>query len=443
MLRRLLLLCCVVCPLLLAGCGRETTAERAANDYAARELAAAPTHTNLPDYSLPADKLAKAVLLETVRTSMALADDVWGIVQLVLLLWLGAVAWMRDKALSAGRNRWLQGLVFVVLFVGVTFLLNLPLAAFQHHLSVRYGLSIQGWGSWFADKGKSLLISLFVLDLLTMLLFFIIRKAPRRWWMVFWAASIPIALFGVFITPQVEKLFNKFEPLQLHHPELVAQLERVAERGHMNIPPERMFLMQASAKVTTINAYVTGFGASKRVVVWDTSLSKGTPDEILFIFGHESGHYVLGHLAQGIAMTLAVLLVLLYVGYRFVQWAIARFGGRWGVPAQEDWSALAVLLLAFSIFSMLLQPLSATISRDREHAADVYGQEAIHGIVADPQTTVKNAFHVLGESVLEDPNPNRFVEFWEYDHPATGRRAAFGAAYDPWAGRMQPKYFGK
>jgi len=95
------------------------------------------------------------------------------------------------------------------------------------------------------------------------------------------------------------------------------------------------------------------------------------------------------------------------------------------------------------VFSLFIEPVQCAISRAHEHAADVYGQEAIHGIVADPQTAAKGAFDVLGETGLSDPNPNRFVEFWMYDHPATGRRAAFAKAYDPWAPEMEPKYFKK
>jgi Zn-dependent protease with chaperone function len=102
-----------------------------------------------------------------------------------------------------------------------------------------------------------------------------------------------------------------------------------------------------------------------------------------------------------------------------------------------------VLLLAFSIFSALTEPVTSAVSRNQEHAADVYGQEAIHGIVADPQATAKGAFDVLGETGLSDPNPRSFVEFWSYDHPANGRRAAFAKAYDPWAPGMEPKYFPK
>jgi Zn-dependent protease with chaperone function len=442
-LRRFALLLCLCGTVLLAGCAQETPAEHAANVYAAQEIAAAPPHGNLPDYSLPPDKLAQAQHLASVHVTMHFADAAWGIVQLVLLLWLGIIAWFRDVAVRTGKNRWLQGYVFLLLFLIASFVLELPLELYGQHLSLKYGLSVQSWGSWFGDQAKSFGLSWVIGGLLLMLLFWVIRKFPKRWWLLFWACTIPILLFGVFASPYIEPIFNHYEPLQKTHPELVAQLEQVVARGHMNIPPERMFLMKASAKVTTLNADVEGFGHSKRVVVWDTSIAKATPDEILFIFGHESGHYVLGHITRGLLLGFASLFVLLYLGFRFVRWAIARFGGSWRIPSQEDWGALAVLLLAFSLFGLVTEPVTSTFSRHQEHAADVYGQEAIHGIVTNPQAAVKGAFDVLGETGLDDPNPNPFIEFWTYDHPAVGRRAAFGAAYDPWAVGYMPKYFGK
>jgi Zn-dependent protease with chaperone function len=428
-------------PLLLTGCARQTTAERAANAYAAHEIAAAPLHGNLPDYSLPPDNLAKAQHLAAVHVTMHFADEIWGIVQIVLLLWLGVIGWMRDRALRAGSNRWVQGYAFLLLFLLVSTLLELPLELYSHHLSLQYGLSVQRWPSWFADQGKAFLLTWAVGGLLLMLLFWVIRELPRGWWFVFWLFTIPITMFGLFVMPYIEPIFNHYEPLQQSHPELVARLEQVAQKGHMNIPPERMFLMKASAKTTTLNADVEGFGHSKRVVVWDTSITTAKPDEILFIFGHESGHYVLKHIAQGLAISFIGSFVLLFLGFRFVRWSIARFGPRWRIPSQQDWGALAVLILALSLFSLFLEPVTSTISRAHEHAADVYGQEAIHGIVPDPQAAAKGAFDVLGSTSLADPNPSHFIEFWTYDHPAIGRRAAFAAAYNPWAPGMQPKYF--
>jgi STE24 endopeptidase len=434
---------CLPLPFSAAAHGAETPAEHAANVYAANEMAAAPVHGNLPDYSLPTDKLAKAQHLVAIRETIHFATGIWGIVSLLLLLWLGTIGWMRDTANKTSRNRWAQGYLFLLLYLIVNFLVGLPLELYDQHMQLKYGFSVQSWASYFGDDAKSFGLAWILGGLVFMLLFWVIRKFPRRWWLVFWGAAIPIVLFGIFVAPYMNLLFNRFEPLQLHNPELVARLEQVVEKGHMNIPPDRMFLMKASEKVTTLNAYVTGFGSSKRVVVWDTSLQKGTPDEVLFIFGHECGHYVLGHIVIGVLVTILTLLVLLFLGYHFVTWAIAKFGARWKVPDQQDWAAFAVLLLAFSIFSALLEPAQAAFSRHDEHAADVYGQEAIHGLVSDPQTVAKDAFDVLGENSLADPNPSPLYELWTYDHPAIGRRAAFSKAYDPWAPRYEPKYFKK
>jgi Zn-dependent protease with chaperone function len=276
-----------------------------------------------------------------------------------------------------------------------------------------------------------------------MLLFWVIRKFPKRWWVVFWVCTIPIIFFGIYVAPYIEPIFYHYEPLTKTNPGLVAKLEEVVQKGNMNIPPERMFLMKASAKVTTLNADVEGFGASKRVVVWDNTITKATPDEIVMVFGHESGHYVLGHIAKGLTFSIVLLLVTIYLGFLFVQWALRKFGVAWKIPAQEDWAALAVLLLAFSIFGAITEPMNSAYTRSQEHAADVYGQEAVHGIVANPQAAAQGAFDVLGETSLADPNPNQFYEFWTYSHPAIGRRAAFAKVYDPWAPGFEPKYFKK
>jgi Zn-dependent protease with chaperone function len=427
----------------LTGCATETSAEHAANAYATQELAAATPHGNLPDYSLSPTDLAKAQHLSIVHETLHFGDEAWGIVSLLLLLGFGGIAWMRDTATKFSTNRWAQGYAFLLLYLLAATLLSLPLDLYAQHLSLRYGLSVQSWPSWFGDQAKAFALTWIIGGLLLMLLFWIIRKLPRTWWLAFWCVSIPIVLFGIFAAPYIEPIFFKYQPLEKTNPALVAKLEQVVEKGHMNIPPERMFLMKASAKLTTLNADVEGFGASKRVVVWDTTIAKMTPDEIIFVFGHESGHYVLGHIASTVVFTIGILLVSLYLGYLFVHWAIANFGARWGVTSQNDWAALAVLLLAFSVFGILLEPIQNAYSRMHEHAADVYGQEAVHDLVSDPQTTAVGAFDVLGKTSFADPNPSTLYEFWTYSHPSIGRRAAFGKAYNPWIPGMEPKYFKK
>jgi STE24 endopeptidase len=393
-------------------------------------------------YTLPPEKLKLATELFRVRTTLYFVGSVWGILQIVLLLALGVPAWMRNVVESVTKSRWVQCFLFVFLFLLAIALLDVPLRIYGHHLGLAYGLSVQGWGSWALDWAKSFLISWLVTGLLVMVLFWIIRRSLERWWFWFWIPTMAAVLFGIFLSPVlVDPLFNNFEPLQKAHPALVQQLERVVARSGVSLPPDRMFFMRASQKVTGLNAYVTGFGPSKRLVLWDTTIAQSTPDELSGVFGHELGHYALHHIAFGVLFAAAALLVAFFVGQRMTQGLLRRYGARWRIRSQEDWACLAVLMLVLNVLSFFSAPIENAFSRSIEHAADVYGQEAIHGIVADPQATTVQGFQRLGEVSLEDPTPHPFVEFWTFGHPSTASRAAFAAAYNPWTAGQHPKYF--
>ena len=409
---------------------------------AAALAAAANDHTA---YTLPPDKLAKSEALHRYRVTMTFADPIWGIVSLLLLLQLGMIARIRNVAVNLSKNRWAQGFTFFFLFLLLTTLFSLPLDLYGQSVSRQYALSVQGWGSWFGDQGKSFGLALLFGGLGVMLLFLLIQKFPRRWWLWLWFPTMAFTLLGVFITPYViDPLFNKFEPLSKTNPALVEQLERVVAKGDgIQIPPERMFLMKASDKVTTLNAYVTGFGASKRVVVWDTSIAKGTPDEILFIFGHEMGHYVLGHIVSGILFSFVVILIEFFAGFHLFQVLLRKFGAKWRISSQNDWGALAIFVLVLSVLGFVSTPIFNSFSRAHEHAADVYGLEVVHGIVENPQATGQAAFQLLGENSLSYPYPSEAYEFWTGSHPPTWLRAAFAKHYDPWAPGEEPKYFKK
>ena len=397
-----------------------------------------------PAYSLPAEKLKRAEALNREGDWLWAIGTVWGLVSLLLFLRLHWAAGLRRVAASIASRPWVQGLIFLPLLILAMRLLNLPLSLIGHHLGLSYGLSIERWPAWFWDWTKGLLVSVAVSTFVGSLLFAIVRHSPRRWWLWFWLLSLPLMLAGVYAEPLiVDPLFNHFEPLSQSHPELVAQLERVVERSGERIPPDHMFLMKASEKTTEMNAYVTGFGSSKRVVVWDTSLKNSSQDEVLYIFGHELGHYVLGDVVHGLMMAAAGTLLALWLAFHCVHWLVRRYGARWQVPAVEDWSAVVVLLLVFTVFSILSEPVSNAISRYIEHRADVYGQEVVHGIVADPQATAVHSFQTLGEESLDIPDPNPWMVFWTYSHPPIAARAEFARDYDPWRAGGQPRFFSK
>jgi STE24 endopeptidase len=418
------------------------SAARAQGTTVTEALAFREAAQNRTAYVLPPEKLKLAKELFRARTTLHFLGEGWGILQLVLLLALGVPARMRDGVERLTKNRWAQCFAFVFLLLLLLTLLNAPLRAYRHHVAVVYGLSVQGWGSWVGDQAKSFLLSWLVGGLLLMVLFWVIGRSPKHWWFWFWIPTVAAVLFGVFLSPiLVDPLFDKFEPLQQRDPALVAQLERVVARSGVSLPPERMFFMRASSKVTSMNAYVTGFGPSKRLVLWDTTIAGATPDELAGVFGHELGHYALHHIVLGLLFSAVGLLVGFFVGQRMTWWLLGRYGVRWRIRSQNDWACLAVLVLVLNVLSFVSEPFDNAVSRSIEHAADVYGQEAIHGIVADPQTTTQQGFQKLGENSLDDPTPHPFVEFWMDSHPSTASRAAFAAAYDPWTAGQHPKYF--
>ena len=401
-------------------------------------------------YSLPPDKLAKAIALSRIRNIMDIAGSLWGLAILWLLLASRAAARLESWAQSIFRRRWLQGLVFFAAFLLITALASLPLDGFSHHVSRSYGISVQGWGGWFGDQAKAMGLSLLLGAPLLLFFSWIVRRWPRRYWLGAWIATLPLLVLVIFVAPLLEPIFNTFEPLAKDHSALVAQLEKVAARTGTNIPPDRMFLMKASLKTNGLNAYVSGLGATKRIVVWDTTAGRIPDDEVLFIFGHESGHYVLNHIPKMIAGMALALFFVYWACAGFAGWLARRFGARWQLGGQESGTAalasragFLVLLFSISVAGLVLEPASNTFSRHFEHQADVYGQEAVHGIVADPQKTAVASFNHLGEAWLEDPNPSPFIEFWEYNHPSVKTRANFAAHYDPWANGGHGRFFGK
>jgi STE24 endopeptidase len=201
-----------------------------------------------------------------------------------------------------------------------------------------------------------------------------------------------------------------------------------------------MFLMDASEKLNELNAYVTGIGASQRVVVWDTTVARMTTPEIVFVFGHELGHYVLGHIFQGMVFGAGVLLVGLWLGAQLFRWSVRRFGEGLGLHGEDDWASLPILLLLLLILNFAFTPITNAFSRHIEHQADQYGLEVVHGILPDAPDVAAQAFQILGEVDLAEPAPSRFVEIWFYTHPSIAERMLFAHSYDPWDKGESPEF---
>lgn len=394
-------------------------------------------------YTLPPEVLERARSLYYWRTGLDFGSTAWSVLVLLAFLNLRWAARLSAWARAVTPKPWVQGLCFAPVFLLMWSLFHLPLSILGHHISLAYGQSIQGWGSWFLDWGKALLLDLISSTVVLSVVFALIRKS-RRWWLWLWVISLPMEVLLVFVLPLViDPMFNHFEPLAQSNPALVQQLERVIEKTGVSIPPTRMFLMKASEKYTSSNAYVTGFGSSQRVVVWDNTIKHSPPDEILLVFGHELGHYVLHHIERGLAIGAVLSLFFLWIGSHLAGFLVRGYGLSWHIASLEDWAAVAVLLLVLTVFSFVAEPIGNSVSRAQEHQADVFGSEVVHGLVADPQKVNAQSFQRLGEESLEYPFPSRFVVFWSYTHPPIAEREAFAAGYDPWGPAGHPRYFSK
>jgi len=392
-------------------------------------------------YTVSPEKYQRAKEYSTQKYLHAFVSAFWGFAVLVLLLAIRTGPKYRDLAERISKRRFLQVLVYAPLLLITVAILGIPTDAWDQQLSLRYGLSVQSWSSWITDWLTNQVVTLVIGVILVWILYAVIRRSPRRWWFYFWLASLPVLTFVIFLAPFViEPLFFKFTPLAAKQPVLVGEIEKVVQRGGMSIAPERMFEMNASSKLTGLNAYVSGFGASKRVVVWDTTIQKVPIPQILFVFGHEMGHYVLLHIPKELAINSALVLVLFYIGDLMVLWMLGRWRESWGIRGPGDIASLPALLLVFSILVFFGTPIFNTISRHFEHEADRYGLEVIHGIVPDPQQTAAHYFQTSGELNLADPDPNAFITFWFFDHPTRKQRVDFVVNYNPWKNGEQPVY---
>jgi STE24 endopeptidase len=400
-----------------------------------------PPDRIITGYTLPSEILAKAAALHTVSVRLLILDTVFGFLLILAFLYGRVGPRLRDFAERVtGRIR-LQGLVYVPLLLLALLVLQLLPAIYGHHVELCYGLSVQKWGSWFGDWGKNLLLTTLVGTAGICGGYTLMRWSPRKWWLWFWGISLPFVIFFIYLQPLViDPMFSHFDPLETRHAELVSEIEKVVRHGGLSIPRSRVFEMRASDKFTTLNAYVTGIGASKRVVVWDNTASKLTNAQTLFVFGHEMGHYVLNHIGKSLLFFAAFLLVASFLGARLGEWTIARHGPRWGLRDVPDWASLPLLILIISVFAFITEPITNGFSRYLEHQADQYGIEVIHGIVPDANQSAAQAFQALGQNGLVYPYPGRFLIFWTYDHPAILDRVQFVLRYNPWAQGKEPEF---
>lgn len=338
----------------------------------------------------------------------------WAIYLLILGTGLSAIFrnWVQPV-----KGSFFQIVLFIILLSFTTTVLHFPLDYYLFELRQEFGISTEPFGEWMKDNVKSFWISIVLTAPLVWLLYSMIKRSPKRWWIWVWLLSIPIMLFFMYIQPVVlDPIFHEFSPLK--DQQLKEEILVLAEEA--NIPTHQVYEVDMSKKTNALNAYVNGIGSNTRIVLWDTTLKKLKTDEILFIMAHEMGHYALKHMFWLFLGSIGMILVALFILYHGLQWMVRRWGAFWGISGESDPASLPFILLLLSILSFVSMPLQNAVSRQYEHAADEYAMNMLH----DSDAAVRT-FQRLAVEGLSEVNPPNLVKFVLYSHPTLYERILY------------------
>ncbi|HEY8681754.1 MAG TPA: M48 family metallopeptidase [Rhodanobacter sp.] len=344
---------------------------------------------------------------------LVLWDCLWALGIAWLLLGTRLSARMRDLAERITRISWLQTAIYALQYILLTTLLILPWNIYEGFVREhQYGLSNQTAMQWAGDQAKGLLVGLILGTLALVIIYAVIRKAARSWWL--WGAGVAIVfvIFVATIAPvYIAPLFNTYKSLP--DSPLKAQILSMARAN--GIPATDVYWFDASRQSKRISANVSGMFGTTRISLNDNLLNRSTPAEIKAVLGHEMGHYVLNHVYKGIIF-FGIIIVL---GFAFMRWgfdgAMRRWGERWGLRGVGDVAGLPLLAALFSLFMFFMTPLNNTLTRSMETEADAFGLNAAR----QPDGFAEAAVQL---SEYRKMHPGPVEEYVFFDHPSGWNR---------------------
>ncbi|KOO50242.1 M48 family metallopeptidase [Priestia koreensis] len=321
--------------------------------------------------------------------------------------------WAKDIS----KNLFFQTVIYVFWLSVVSLVLSFPLNFIKYQISKNYRITTQPFEGWMKDQFINFWLQYALMTLVVCVVYLLMRRFKKRWWLFAWLLSVPFTLFITFIQPVViDPLYNQFYPLK--DKVLEEKILTLADQAH--IPTDHVYEVNMSEKTNALNAYVTGIGSNSRIVLWDTTLQQLKDKEILFIMAHEMGHYVMKHVYIGIAGYLLLSLIGFYIISKIAEKVVHKWKEPLKISSLTDLSSLPVLLLAFSLLAFAVSPLTNAVSRYQEHKADEY---AIH-LTHDKKAAV-SSFQKLTKAGLSQVDPPFLVKVFRYNHPTMLERITY------------------
>ncbi|MFI5334630.1 MAG: M48 family metallopeptidase [Chlamydiales bacterium] len=360
-------------------------------------------------------------------------QQAWALIIPLLFLITGFSGKLASFSEKVGK-KWFFGItVYLVIFIVLYKLLSLPMDYYAGYIRQHaYDLSTQSAAHWFSNYGMETFIGLLGAIAFVWIFYLLLKKSPKRWWFYSSLVTIGISFIMIFVQPiWIDPLFNTFG--QMQDKKLEKEILHLAARA--GISHGRVFEVDKSGETSMLNAYVTGVGKTGRIVLWDTTIKQMKPDEILFVMGHEMGHYVLHHIWLYLAIMSATTFVIFYLTYLSANFLLRRYQKRFGFKHLYNIASLPLLLLLTGIFLFLASPFFNYLSRHIEHEADRFGLE-----ITQNNDAAGRAFLILQQGNLANPRPGPVYTFWRATHPSLGDRVDFCNSYCPWKEGKPLKY---
>lgn len=370
-----------------------------------------------------AERQVRAKEYAGIRRRLFFTRTVATFVVLALLVVTPLSKAVRTAIEHRAANQWLVVPIYLLLFGLAAEIVTFPLGVYSGwHLPRHYGLSHQTFRDWLMDLAKGSVIGGVIGLGMAELLYWGLRRLPDWWWLaggaVYLAFSVVLSnLAPVLIMP----LFNKFTPIAD-----VALRERMlalAERAGTRV--RGVFTMDFSRRTTAANAFVTGIGGTRRIVLGDTLIANYTPEEVEVVMAHELGHHLHGDIWRGMAFDTAVTLIGLCIANLLLHAGVNAFGYR----NVADVAAFPLLALILSGFGLVTMPLTNGYSRARERAADAYALTLTGNAPA-----FVAAMRRLANQNLAEMEPPRWVVLLFYSHPPLAERIGRAESGDSYSG---------
>ncbi len=329
---------------------------------------------------------------------------------LIVFLFLGLFAIYNSWIASLQLSFILSGILFFLFLSLASTILDIPFDLYStFKIENKYGFNTTTPKIWITDFIKSLIISIILFFIMGGVGFLIIQVSPNYWWIWLWAFFLVFSLFLMYISPYViEPLFNKFTPITEEYASLEEKIKNMFSK--VGIKVSRVFKMDASKRSKHTNAYFTGIGKVKRIILYDTTLQKMNEDEILAVLAHEAGHWKKKHILKRIVISEVLGFIGIYVSFRILQtdWLTSLFQ----IEPHTFFAKLVILGFLGSIISFPFTPISTYFSRKQEHQAD---QMAVN-LTGLPDGLI-SALIKLSKDNLSNLHPHPLYAKLYYSHP--------------------------